>query len=130
MKKLIFIYLLLLWQWSLAQNSTVFQDNMNIIYQNVNRTYVTTGLLLDYGLLVADVAKFDGTLQTNNYVDRPVWTGLYSSLYFMKFNSNATLSAPSVVNSFINNYLVQDGAVLSSAVISDSYLAGCTTVLH
>ncbi len=50
-----------------AQNSTVFQDNMNVIYQHVDRSYVTTGLLLDYGLLLSDVAKFDGILYRNNY---------------------------------------------------------------
>ena len=103
---------------------------MNVIYQHVDRSFVTTGLLLDYGLLFADVAKFNGTLQSNNYVNRTIWSSLYSSLYFMTFNTNATLTAPANVNTLINNYLVQDGAVLSSASISTSYLAQNNSIVN
>jgi actin-related protein len=68
-----------------AQNSTVFKDDMDAMFQ-VNRSYVSTGLLKDYGLLLTDVSKINGTLQTNNMADRGVWQVLYSSLYFMRFN--------------------------------------------
>ncbi len=130
MKKLIFLSVIVLYQSSLAQNSTVFQDNMNVIYQNVNRSYVTTGLLLDYGLLLNDVAKFDGSLQSNNYVNRQVWTSLYSSLYFMKFNNNSTLNAPGAVNTTINNYLVADGAILNTSFASTNYLSTNNSVVN
>ncbi|MBS1487716.1 MAG: hypothetical protein JST43_09010 [Bacteroidetes bacterium] len=87
-------------------NSNVFQNNMNVIYQNVNRSFVTTGLLLDYGLLVTDVVKFNGTLQSNNYVNRSVWSALYASIYYMQFNSNIVLQTPATVNSQVTNFLV------------------------
>jgi hypothetical protein len=46
--------------------ATVFQNNMNIIFQNVDRTPVTTGLLKDYGLMMNDMEVFNGTLLSNN----------------------------------------------------------------
>lgn len=86
-----------------AQNSTDFKTDMDAIFQ-VNRSYVTTGLLKDYGLLLTDIAKFNGTLQTNNMIDRDTWQMLYSSLYFMKFNTSATLTSPTTVNTTIDSY--------------------------
>ena len=52
-----FILILLVSNFVHAQNSTAFQDDMNLVFQ-VNRSFVTTGLLKDYGLQMTDVAKF------------------------------------------------------------------------
>jgi hypothetical protein len=112
-----------------AQTSTVFQDNMNVIYQNVDRTPVTTGLLLDYGLLLTDVAAYNGTLRANNYVNRAAWSSLYASLFLMKFNNNASLPLPATVESQINNDLLADGAIRSTDLVGD-YLAENNTVVH
>jgi hypothetical protein len=114
---------------SLAQTSTVFQDNMNVIYQYVDRTPVTTGLLLDYGLLLTDVAAYNGTLQANNYVNRAAWSSLYASLFQMKFNNNASLPLPASVESQINDGLLADGAIRSTDLVGD-YLAENNTVVH
>ncbi len=101
--------------------ATVFQNNMNTIFQSVDRTPVTTGLLQDYGLLMTDVDAFNGTLQTNNYVDRSVWSTLYTSLYNMRFNANATLPAISTVNTAIDNYIASDGATVSLMALHYQY---------
>lgn len=114
---------------SLAQTSTVFQDNMSVIYQNVDRSPVTTGLLLDYGLLLTDVAAYNGTLQANNYVNRTAWSSLYASLFLMKFNNNAALPLPAAAESQINNDLLADGAIRSTDLVGD-YLAENNTVVH
>jgi hypothetical protein len=103
MKTRFFPVLLFASLWSSAQNSTVFKDDMDAIFQ-VNRSYVTTGLLKDYGLLLTDVSKFNGTLQSNNMATRDVWQALYSSLYSMKFNATTTLAAPGAINSTIASY--------------------------
>lgn len=100
---------------------TVFQTNMNKIFQNVDRTPVTTGLLQDYGLMMTDVVAFDGTLKSNNYVDRSVWSLLYTSLYNMKFNNKATLAPINKVNSTINSYVASDGATVSLVALHYNY---------
>jgi len=87
-----------------AQNSTVFKDDMDAMFQ-VNRGFVATGLLKDYGLLFTDVSKFNGTLQANNMANRGVWQVLYSSLYFMKFNSNSALVPPVDIYAALGNYM-------------------------
>jgi len=109
---------------------TTFQNNMDVIYQNVDRSYVTTGLLLDYGLLLTDVAKFNGTLVSDNYANRSVWTALYSSLYFMKFNNNATLTTPAAVNTLIDNYLIADGAFANLSAVTSHYVAPNNAVVN
>lgn len=87
---------------------------MNSIYQNVDRSPVTTGLLKDYGLNLTDVSRYNGTIQPNNAVNRGEWQSLYSSLYFMKFNPNATLPSPASLNTAIaNNRSVINGTVVN-----------------
>jgi hypothetical protein len=118
---LTFFSLLLMASNVFGQNTNVFQDNMDVIYQNVNRTHVTTGLLKDYGLLLTDISKFNGTRQANNYVNHPVWSSLYASLYFMKFNSNATLPAPNVVNSAVATYKTTDSSIVNLLALHFTY---------
>ena len=103
-----FLSFLLLSNVGYSQNSTAFQDDMNLVFQ-VNRSYVSTGLLKDYGLQMTDVAKFNGSLQATNMVNRDVWQVLYSSLYLMKFNTNATLATPASVNTTIASYAATIG---------------------
>jgi hypothetical protein len=86
-----------------AQNSNAFQDDMNLVFQ-VNRNYVTTGLLKDYGLQLVELSNYNGTIQTNNIADRSAWQSIYSTLYYMKFNFIATLYSPAVVNSTLSTY--------------------------
>jgi len=87
-----------------AQNSAVFQNDMNFIYQHVNRSHVTTGLLKDYGLLYTNLAKYDGVRRTDNYINSAVWNSIYSSLFFMKFNANTTLVSPTQVASTVASF--------------------------
>ena len=61
------LLILLLAKVGYAQNSTAFQDDMNLVFQ-VNRSFVTTGLLKDYGLQLADVAKFHVTIGADNTI--------------------------------------------------------------
>ena len=85
--------------------SSAYADAMDSIFQHVDRSPVSTGLLMDYGLQLTDVTRFNGTLQSNNYTSRTVWQTLYGSLYSMIFNANATLPDPSAMDGTISGFL-------------------------
>ena len=54
----------------LAQNpGQVYTNKMNHIFQQVNKSRITTGLLSDYGLMFADPEKFNGVPADSNYVN-------------------------------------------------------------
>jgi hypothetical protein len=52
---------------------TEWFDAIEAVFQNVNRTPVTTGLLTDYGLLVTNPQKFDGVPSDSNHVAYGDW---------------------------------------------------------
>lgn len=85
--------------------ATVFRNDMDYLFQHVDRSPVTTGLLKDYGLMLTDIARFNGSLQGNNYASRGSWSMLYASIYSMRFNSNAVLPTPELVNSTVNGHV-------------------------
>jgi hypothetical protein len=71
MKKLIF-FTCSLWSticFSQTEIGTIFQNNMNTIYQSLDRTPVTTGLLKDYGISLARFQPFNRVLSDNNKID-------------------------------------------------------------
>jgi len=123
MKKLILLLAVVLPMMAFGQIEvgTVFQNKMTVIYQNVDRAAVSTGLLKDYGLMMTDVEVFNGTLQSNNYVNRSVWSTLYTSVYNMRFNANATLAAVNTVNTAIDNYIATDGATINLMALNYQY---------
>ncbi|MCX8492430.1 MAG: hypothetical protein ORN54_15340 [Cyclobacteriaceae bacterium] len=93
MKKLLFLLLLVNnVSYTQTEIGTAFQNEMNTLFQNVSRTPVTTGLLKEYGMRFTDVGKLNGVLTTSNHCNSGVWSALYTSLYFMKFNNNVSLT--------------------------------------
>lgn len=46
--------------------NNAFSDQINHLFQYVDRTAVTTGLLKDYGIDFTDVERCNGQLATNN----------------------------------------------------------------
>ncbi len=64
--RIIFLLALLCSIGSQAQVSSSHLDGMNHIFQ-VNRSYVTTGILWDYGVNFVPVTNYGGIVSTNNY---------------------------------------------------------------
>ncbi len=87
----------------LAQTSDAFRTQMNSVFQNVNPTPISSGLLWDYGLELTDATQYNGTITSTNYVNLAEWRMLYSSLYTMRFNNNISMTAPATVNSQITS---------------------------
>ena len=87
-----------------AQNpGQEFTDRMNHIFQHVNKSKVTTGLLVDYGLQLVDPKYFDGVPADSNYVSMDAWRMLYSGMFTSKINNNVSLTDPETVFAQIGN---------------------------
>jgi pimeloyl-ACP methyl ester carboxylesterase len=80
------------------EESTVYADAMNAIFQHVDRAPVSTGLLKDYGMEFTRVGKHNGVRSTDNYAVHTEWQALYLSLYSFIFNANAALPHPGEID--------------------------------
>ena len=98
--KLLTFYLLLAPLTIVAQTYT---ETMNSIFEHVDKSRITTGLLSDYGAHLIDVESFNGIPSDSNYVDIDSWKKLYYGLYSSKINSNANLISPDDVLTTIDN---------------------------
>jgi len=90
----------------LAQNlgQTTYSDRMNQIFQSVDKSKISTGLLCDYGLQMVEPKYFNGVPADSNFVSMDTWRMLYSGMYMSKINNNVSLTAPVTVFDQIDNY--------------------------
>jgi hypothetical protein len=87
-----------------SQNSgQELSDRINYIFQQTDKSRITTGLLSDYGLQIVEPVYFDGIPADSNYVDMDTWKMLYSGIYTSKINNNISLTSPETVFSQIEN---------------------------
>jgi hypothetical protein len=87
--------------------NTAFSDQINQVFQNVDRTPVTTGLLRDYGIAFTDVGLYDGVRTASNYIPYSEWQSLYLSLYSFRFNSATQMQHPAAISEAVDNYTQQ-----------------------
>jgi hypothetical protein len=87
-----------------------YTDRMNYIFQYVDKTRITTGLLVDYGLQIVEPEYFDGIPADSNYVDMDTWKMLYSGIYTSKINDSINLVLPDTVFDMINKTVSLYGA--------------------
>ena len=80
-----------------------YTDAMNAIFQKVDKSKITTGLLVDYGVQVVDPEAFNGVPADSNYVNMDTWKMLYGGIYSSKINNNVNLTLPETVFATINN---------------------------
>jgi hypothetical protein len=80
-----------------------FTVRMNHIFQPVDKNRITTGLLADYGLQMADPKYFNGVTADSNFVDMDTWRMLYSGMFTSRINSNANITNPETVFTQIDN---------------------------
>ena len=73
----------------MAQDANqAYSDTMNFIFQKVDKSKITTGLLTDYGVQVVDPEAFNGIPADSNYVSMDTWKMLYCSICSLKINNN------------------------------------------
>ncbi|GHS87357.1 hypothetical protein FACS1894201_08600 [Bacteroidia bacterium] len=106
MKKLalLLVILSLLSKLVVAQDITqVYKDTMDHIFQHVDKSKITTGLLSDYGLQVVDPTGFNGSLNDSCFVDMDTWKKLYLGMYSSKINNAISLTAVNTVYNLIDS---------------------------
>ena len=65
---------------SIAQDfNQQYTDTMNYIFQKVDKSKITTGLLADYGLQIMAIEAFNGVPADSNYVS--ITNCLYQILF-------------------------------------------------
>ena len=88
----------------LAQNpGQQYTDRMNYIFQYVDKSKITTGLLSDYGLQMVEPYVFNGIPADSNFVSMDTWKMLYSGIFTSKMNNNVTITSPETVFTQIDN---------------------------
>ena len=83
-------------------------NTIGLIFQDLDRTPVTTGLLADYGMYLANVNKFNGIRSDTNHVVYEEWQALYTTLFSSQFNNNTTLTQPETVFDQVEDVAVQN----------------------
>ncbi len=96
--------------WSQDPKVT-FKNQMNTLFQYVDKAKITSGLLSDYAFESVEVAPFNGIPSDTNYVNSSTWINLYSSIYDAKINNLISLETPDVVAGKFVNAAVTGNAI-------------------
>ncbi len=126
MKKLVAFLLLSCWACAGFAQSTPsarWQQHADSIFQYIDRSPVTTGILTNYGFALKDYNQFQGTaLTASNQLHSLVeWRLLYTAMQTSVFNSNANLPSLATANQRIAQAQVQQQT--SAAIPIASLLA-------
>lgn len=90
---------------SQSYDTTQYYGKMNYVFQHVNKSQITTGLLRDYGIEFLNLDNYTGAaLHDSNFVAVDEWRMLYTGLYSSQINSSANLLYLDTVNRLINKY--------------------------
>lgn len=90
-----------------AQNTDTSQyyGKMDYVFEHVNKTPITSGMLRDYGIEFLNLDNYTGTvLHDSNYVGLSEWRMLYASLYSSQINNSNTILYLDTVNRLINRF--------------------------
>ena len=102
-KVLIIIFCLFIFNNVFSQtsffDSTSFFANSNLIYGNLDKTKITTGILREYGIDFINQDNFNGkTLHDSNWVNLTDWRVLYASLYSQQITNAANMAYLDTIN--------------------------------
>ena len=80
---------LLIFLITLLCNAQINVDNnwknlINPTFQNLDKTRISSGFLLDYAMEFTDVTAYNGTLTDSTYVDANVLGDIYKTLFMSK----------------------------------------------
>ena len=79
----------------------IVKKKMDVVFGQLDKSKIETGLLADYGCLLVKPYAYDGTLADTNFVSSKIWKGLYLSMYTTRINEKATLKEPELILSVI-----------------------------
>lgn len=78
---LLFLPTALLAQQEIDNN---WKNNINPIFENLDKTRIQSGMLLDYAMEFVDVTAYNGVLTEPTYVDANVVGDIYKTLFMSK----------------------------------------------
>ena len=61
-----------------------WKNSINPIFQNLDKTKVQSGLLLDYAMEFTDVTAYNGVLTDSTYIDANILGDIYKTLFMSK----------------------------------------------
>jgi len=65
-------------------------NEINPIFQNLDKSKITSGMLLDYAMEFTDVTAYNGTLTDSTYVNANVVGDIYKTLFMSKVVADTT----------------------------------------
>lgn len=99
------MFLSISFSYAQTYDTTQYFGKMNYIFQNVNKSLVTSGFLKDYGIEFLNLDNYKGNgLHDSNFVSIDEWRVLYSSLYSSQVNGNANMLYLDTINRLIKKY--------------------------
>jgi hypothetical protein len=88
-----------------------FKNKLDVLFQQMDKSKITSGLLSDYAVELAEIAPFNGLLSDTNYVDASTWVKLYCSIYDAKINNLISLKTPETVSNLFQNATGSNNAI-------------------
>lgn len=109
MKKLTALLLIFFFFVSVAnaqQDTTTFYGKSNYMFQHLDKSQISTGLMRDYGIEFLNLGNYNGSfLADSNYVGLQEWRLLYASLYSSQINANSNMVYLDTINNRVLNYI-------------------------
>ncbi len=88
-----------------SYDTTQFYGKNNFLFQHIDKSPITTGLLRDYGIDFQELDNYTGTaLHDSNFTSLTDWRMLYRSIYSQQINSTAGLLYLDTLNKLFNQY--------------------------
>jgi len=115
-----------------AQTTDVLRNQLNTIFQYIDKSQVPTGYLEEYGPRMIPFDIFNGNLTDSNRVDNDLWEALYANILASKIYGTTTLPDITTVtnavkansnysnNTFAVPLLLMDYAVLNEYAVQQN----------
>lgn len=114
-KKYLVVFLLLAFASANAQqgyDTTTFYGKMNYTFAPLNKAFINTGLLREYGIDFENPDNYTGkTLHDSNWVNLTDWRALYASLYSQQITNTANMLGLDSVNKILSQYSMSNQPV-------------------
>ncbi len=86
-------------------DTTTYYGKMGFLFNNLNRTQITTGLLRDYGIDFMNLDNYNGkVLNDTNWVTLPDWRSIYATLYSEQIKTPTNMLYLDTINNLIGRF--------------------------
>ena len=79
-----FLFLFPLFALAQINVNNDWKNSINATFQNLDKTKISSGMLLDYAMEFTDVTAYNGVLTDSTYIDINVIGDIYKTLFMSK----------------------------------------------